>query len=287
ALQASFKGLRASGFDSDWHALAGLRDPHALFSIRQKLITGSKCERFHTKHQGLEALKYHEEKLGKTYPSLAQLFCKLFSSKENSNEKLALYVQIGANGDERKEFRTTFTVNPQDNEDILEMEFAKQQISFLFHCAGLLAYGRSMRCFPKRESSSPINQEPDRENNSRHPCPACGKEIAKSARTCPHCGENMRGLQKPNGWRQKSCSNCGAVMSRFAEKCQQHDCGHPNTWLKMQSFVATLAVLGTGLWSFLHFQQHLMAGIALPLMATALAIGWRGILSLLKSFYGH
>jgi hypothetical protein len=42
ALQAPLKGLRASGFDSHWHALAGLRDPHALLSIRQKLITGSR-----------------------------------------------------------------------------------------------------------------------------------------------------------------------------------------------------------------------------------------------------
>jgi len=123
--------------------------------------------------------------------------------------------------------------------------------------------------------------------SSLHPCRTCGRDVAKSARACPHCGENLRGRQEPSGWRQKSCSNCGAVMSRFAEKCQQQDCGHPNTWLKMQSFAATLAVLGTGLWSFLHFQQHLMAGIALPLMATALALGWRVVLSMLKSFYGH
>lgn len=122
---------------------------------------------------------------------------------------------------------------------------------------------------------------------SLHPCRTCGRDVAKSARTCPHCGENLRSGQKPSGWRQKACSNCGEAMARFAQKCQQPDCGHPNTWLKVQSFAATLAVLGTGLWSFLHFQQHLMVGLALPLMATTAALGWRGTLFLLKSFYGH
>ena len=33
ALQAPLKGLRASGFDSHWHALAGLRKHDALFSF--------------------------------------------------------------------------------------------------------------------------------------------------------------------------------------------------------------------------------------------------------------
>jgi len=46
-LQASLKRLRASGCNSHPHALAGLRDSHALFSIRQKLISGSNpCDRW-------------------------------------------------------------------------------------------------------------------------------------------------------------------------------------------------------------------------------------------------
>ncbi len=119
------------------------------------------------------------------------------------------------------------------------------------------------------------------------PCPTCGKEIAKSARTCPHCGESLRSGQKPSGWRQKACSNCGEVMSRFAQKCQQPDCGHPNTWLKVQSTLATVAVLGGGLWCWQHYAQQQTQGLLLPIAATVLALGWRGSLSLLKSFYSH
>jgi hypothetical protein len=76
-------------------------------------------------------------------------------------------------------------------------------------------------------------------------------------------------------------------MSRFAEKCQQPDCGHPNTWLKVQSTVATLAVLGGGFWCWQHYTQQQTQGLQLPIAATVLALGWRGSLSLLKSFYSH
>jgi eukaryotic-like serine/threonine-protein kinase len=124
-------------------------------------------------------------------------------------------------------------------------------------------------------------------SSGSQPCPTCGKEIAKTARTCPNCGEHLRSRRKPSGWRQKACSNCGEVMSRFAEKCQQPDCGHPNTWLKLQTFTATLAVLAGGVWSVLHFQQHQFQGLLLPALLTAAALAWRLALGLLKSFYSH
>ena len=76
-------------------------------------------------------------------------------------------------------------------------------------------------------------------------------------------------------------------MARFGKRCQQPDCGHPNTWLKVQSFAATLAVLAGGLWCWQHFRHHLTEGIEFPVTATFLALGWRGSLSLLKSFYSH
>ena len=75
-------------------------------------------------------------------------------------------------------------------------------------------------------------------------------------------------------------------MSRFASKCQQPDCGHPNTWIKVQMWVGNGLILSGLLWSFLHFQQHLLQGIEVPIIATALALAYRTALSMLKSFYG-
>lgn len=75
-------------------------------------------------------------------------------------------------------------------------------------------------------------------------------------------------------------------MSRFAEKCQQPDCGHPNTWLKLQTMTAALAVLAGGVWSVVHFQPHQLQGLLLPALLTAAALTWRLALGLLKSFYG-
>jgi serine/threonine protein kinase len=144
--------------------------------------------------------------------------------------------------------------------------------------------------FP-RATSSPSDSECDSPTKASHSklssCRACGQRVANTARTCPHCGESLRSGQKPSGWRQKVCSNCGEVMSRFAQKCQQPDCGHPNTWLKVQGTLATLAVLAGGFWCWQHYTRQPTQGLQLPLAATVLALGWRGSLSLLKSFYGH
>jgi hypothetical protein len=40
------------------------------------------------------------------------------------------------------------------------------------------------------------------------------------------------------------------------------------------------------LWSFIHFQQHFLQGIEVPIIATGLALAYRTSLSMLKSFYG-
>lgn len=84
---------------------------------------------------------------------------------------------------------------------------------------------------------------------------------------------------KATGWRQKLCSSCQQPMSRFGEKCQK--CGHPNTWLKMQTFAANVALLLSGLaglfFGFLGF----------PLILFGLALVWRLTLAGLKTFYSH
>jgi len=170
-------------------------------------------------------------------------------------------------------------------------EYAEIQIKFLFYCADILIRD-SLRKFPEAAfnpwlSNDELSSQNATQSRSLHPCPTCSKEVAKSARTCPHCGEHLRSGPKPSGWRQKACSNCGEVMSRFAQKCQQPDCGHPNTWLKVQSMLATLAVLGGGFWCWLHYTQQQTPGLLLPIAATVIALIWRGSLSLLKSFYSH
>jgi len=67
-----------------------------------------------------------------------------------------------------------------------------------------------------------------------------------------------------------------------------HDCGHPNMWMKIQTFLATgrLILLG-GVRTWLHFRESGTKGIEIPLLSTAAAVGWKFVLGTLKSFYSH
>jgi len=66
-----------------------------------------------------------------------------------------------------------------------------------------------------------------------------------------------------------------------------HDCGHPNMWMKIQTFLATGLILLGGVRTALHFRESGTKGIEIPLLSTAAAVGWRFVLGTLKSFYSR
>lgn len=82
-------------------------------------------------------------------------------------------------------------------------------------------------------------------------CQICGRNIAPDATVCPGCGAAVAKQTRELSWNNKSCSLCHRPMSRFAEFCSQHDCGHPNTFWK--KFGLAKIAVGTASVVFLIF----------------------------------